>query len=103
VLDRVPRDAYSNVLDGISVAGGTAVSPNVVSNNVSGTQLLGNGGSGISLTGTGSGAGGGAGIKRNTTRGNAAHGIRVNGSGHKLKNNSSGGNGPDTNHAASTG
>lgn len=93
------NNAYSNVLDGISVAGGTAVSPNVVSNNVSGTQLLGNGGSGISLTGTGSGAGGGAGIKGNTTRGNAAHGIRVNGSGHKLKDNSSGGNGPDTNRA----
>jgi len=93
------NNAFSNVLDGISVAGGTAFSPNVVSNNVSGTQLLGNGGSGISLTGTGSGAGGGAGIKGNTTRGNGSHGIRVNGSGHKLKNNSSGGNGPDTNHA----
>jgi len=91
------NNALSNVLDGISVAGGTAVSPNVVMNNVSGTQTLGNGGSGISMTGTGSGAGGSAGINGNTTMGNGLDGIQVNGSGHKLKNNSSGGNGPDTN------
>jgi hypothetical protein len=91
------NNAFSNVLDGISVAGGTAVSPNVVMNNVSGTQTLGNGGSGISVTGTGSGAGGSAGINGNTTLGNGVDGIQVNGSGHKLKNNSSGGNGPDTN------
>jgi hypothetical protein len=93
------NNAFNNALDGIGVSGGTAVSPNVVSNNISGTSTLGNGGAGISLTGTGSGAAGSAGIKGNTTRGNGSDGIRVNGSGHKLKNNSSGGSsfGFDTN------
>lgn len=93
------NNAFNNVLDGISVTGGTAVSPNVVMNNVSGTQTFGNGGSGISLKGTGSGAGGVAGIRGNTTQGNGVDGIHVNGSGHKLKNNSSGGSGPSTNRA----
>ncbi len=93
------NNAFSNALDGIVAIGGTAVSPNVVSNNVSGTNALGNGGAGISLSGTGSGAGGAAGISGNTTRGNASDGIQVNGSGHKLKNNSSGGSGPDANQA----
>jgi hypothetical protein len=93
------NNAFRNTLDGIGVSGGTAVSPNVVSNNVSGAAGLGNGGSGISLTGTGSGAGGVPGVKGNTTRGNASDGIQVTGSGHKLKNNSSGGIGADGNHA----
>ena len=66
------NNAFRNVLDGIGVSGGTAVSPNVVSSNVSGTSGFGNGGTGIALTGTGSGAGGGAGIKGNITRGNAS-------------------------------
>jgi hypothetical protein len=88
-----------NVLDGIGVSGGTAVSPNVVNSNVSGTAGSGNGRAGIALTGTGSGAGGSADIKGNTTRGNASDGIQVTGSGHKLKNNSSGGSGADGNHA----
>jgi hypothetical protein len=79
--------AFSNTRDGIGVSGGTAVGPNVVANNVSGA----NGGNGISLTGPGSGAGAGADLKGNTTRGNGSDGIAVNGSGHKLKNNSSGG------------
>ena len=71
-----------NVLDGIGVSGGTAVSPNVVNSNVSGTAGSGNGRAGIALTGTGSGAGGSAYIKGNTTRGNASDGIQVTGSGH---------------------
>ena len=92
------NNASSNILDGIGVSGGTAVSPNVVSNNVGGTAGLGNGGAGISLTGTGSGASGGVDIKGNSTRGNASDGIQVTGSGHKLKNNSSGGSGSDRNY-----
>ena len=93
------NNAFRNALDGIGVSGGTAVSPNVVNSNVSGTSGSGNGGAGIALTGTGSGAGGGAGIKGNITRGNTSDGIEVTGSGHKLKNNSSGGSGADGNHA----
>ena len=93
------NNAFRNVLDGIGVSGGTAVSPNVVNSNVSGTAGSGNGGAGIALTGTGSGAGGGADIKGNITRGNASDGIQVTGSGHKLKNNSSGGSGADRNYA----
>jgi hypothetical protein len=93
------NNAFRNILDGIGVSGGTAVSPNVISGNVSGTAGSGNGGSGIAVTGIGSGAGGGAGIKGNTTRANASDGIQVTGSGHKLKNNSSGGSGADGNHA----
>jgi hypothetical protein len=92
------NNASRNILDGIGVSGGTAVSPNVVSSNVGGTAGSGNGRAGISLTGTGSGAGGVADIKGNTTRGNASDGIQVTGSGHKLKNNSSGGSGSDRNH-----
>jgi hypothetical protein len=89
------NNAFSNALDGIVATGCTAVSPNVVS----GTNAVGNGRAGISLTGTGSGAGGSVGITGNTTRGKASDGIQVNGSGHKLKNNSSGGSGSDTNQA----
>ena len=55
--------------------------------------------SALPLTGTGSGAVGSADIKGNITRGNASDGIQVTGSGHKLKNNSSGGSGSDGNHA----
>ena len=89
------NNTVRNALDGIGVTGGTAISPNVVSTNVS----SGNGGTGMSLSGTGSGAGGGAGIRGNTTQGNGLDGIQVNGSGHKLKNNSSGGSGSNANHA----
>jgi hypothetical protein len=89
------NSVFGNTLDGIGVIGGTAISPNVVNGNGSAS----NGGSGISLSGTGGGAGGAVGIKGNTTRGNGLDGIQVNGSGHKLKSNSSGGGGSDANLA----
>jgi hypothetical protein len=68
----------------------------VIGNSVSAA----NGESGIFLTGNGSGADGGADLKGGTPPGgNGSDGIQVNGSGHKLKNNSSGGTGSDTNRA----
>jgi len=89
------NNTFSNALEGIGVTGGTALSPNVVSTNVSSE----NGRTGVSLSGTGSGAAGTPGIRANTTQGNGLDGIQVNGSGHKLKSNSSGGSGSSANHS----
>jgi hypothetical protein len=81
--------------DGINVSGGTAASPNVISNNLVGSGGKGNFGNGILVAGTGDGTlvGGKIEIIGNTTRSNGLIGISVTGTGHQLQNNVSGGSG----------
>jgi len=84
--------AFSNGGDGINVSGGTASAPNVLSKNVAGDKgNKGNLGNGIVVGGTGNGKTSPVEIEENTAKSNKLDGIKVSGSGHQLKNNTSGG------------
>ena len=83
--------AYANYTDGIDVAGGTVASPNIVKNNVAGGPQRGNTSRGISVSGAGPGAAGAVDIAGNVTQANGLVGLSVAGTGHRLKDNASGG------------
>jgi hypothetical protein len=85
--------SFANKGHGILVGGGTAASPNLVRKNVAGEPGRGNLGNGILLNGTGAGAAGPIDILGNVTQSNALIGLGVSGSGHRLKDNVSGGSG----------
>jgi hypothetical protein len=91
--------AYANYGNGITVGGGTAGAPNIVRNNVAGGPQRGNARVGIAIGGPGAGASGAVDISGNTAQSNALSGISVTGTGHRLKDNDSGGAGSTVNVA----
>jgi hypothetical protein len=91
--------AFHNSASGISVSGGTGGSPNIVKNNVAGGPNRGNWGSGLVIGGSGQGAAGVVDIIGNIARSNAVNGFTVTGTGHRLKDNDSGGAGSSINLA----
>lgn len=87
------NDIFANGGDGIDVSGCTAASANVVVKNDVGDRGKGNLGNGILVAGVGSGTSNPIEISENTVKGNKLVGIKVTGTGHQLKNNTSGGSG----------
>jgi hypothetical protein len=91
------NSVYGNTGDGINVSGGTVAKPNILVNNKSGEKGKGNGGNGILLAGLGNGGSNPVEVESNTTRANGNDGIKVTGTGHQLKNNTSGGDATQNN------
>lgn len=85
--------AFANFGGGITVAGGTAAGPNKVKNNVAGAPGRGNATHGIDLGGAGQGPSGMIDLAGNSAKSNGLVGLKVGGSGHRLKDNVSGSNG----------
>ena len=91
------NSAFDNGGNGFTISGGTALNPNIVSNNVAGAPNRGNAGSGFSINGQGAGASGVVDIVGNTAQSNSVNGIGVSGADHRLQNNASGGTGNEVN------
>jgi hypothetical protein len=89
--------AFDNGGNGFTITGGTALNPNIVSNNVAGGPNRGNSGSGFSIGGLGAGASGVIDIVGNTAQSNVVNGISVSGTDHRLQSNASGGSGNEVN------
>ncbi len=83
--------AFSNRGSGFHVSGGTVAAPNLLKGNTAGASNRGNLRHGIELQGAGPGAAGPVDVLRNRTEGNSIDGLRITGTGHRLKDNSSGG------------
>ena len=77
--------------DGINISGGTSAKPNLITKNKVGDKGKGNLGNGIVVAGVGNGTASPNEIEENTVKGNKGIGISVTGSGHQLKDNTSGG------------
>jgi parallel beta-helix repeat protein len=91
--------AHANAGDGIEISGGTSGSPNVLKKNKAGDRNKGNQGNGILIaSGAGNGGSNPVEIDENTVKGNTLAGIKVAGTGHQLKKNTSGGTGSGDNN-----
>ena len=75
------------------MTGGTGAKPNVLLKNVAGDKNKGSMGNGIMVGGAGNGNPNPIELEQNTAKANKNNGIQVDGTGHQLKNNVSGGSG----------